>query len=167
MIQKSASFILPTLGLSLSELRSNGFKTTYLGDARLSNWRELLGTKLYVELDSSCTPSFLKKMTQHENYSNLRMDGDNYLIEFDVPAKWRSGVVDKFLEGKYSEIDRDYVKENFPKYTSTNTESVNYQILTKSPELKEYWEIILDVDLDEDAEVWSIPELSDEIKNFS
>lgn len=71
------------------------------------------------------------------------------------------------MEGKYSEIDRDYVKTNFPKYNSNASESINYKILTKSKELKEYWETILDVELDSDAEVWSIPELKDEIKYYA
>jgi hypothetical protein len=44
---------------------------------------------------------------------------------------------------------------------------MNYKILTKSEELKEYWETILDVELDQNAEVWSIPELEDEIKNYA
>lgn len=167
MTQKSASFILPTLGLDYSVLKRNGFQTTYLGDARLSDWRSTLGEKLYVELDSTCSSTYLKELTKHPQYSNLRMDGDNYLIEFDIPKKWKETVVDKFIEGKYSEIDRDYVKTYFPKYTSTASESMNYKILTKSEELKEYWETILDVELDQDAEVWSIPELEDEIKNYA
>lgn len=167
MIQKSASFILPTLGLEYSDLKRNGFQTTYLGDARLADWKSTLGQKLYVELDSTCSSTYLKELTQHPQYSNLRMDGDSYLIEFDIPKKWTTSVVEKFMEGKYSEIDRDYVKTNFPKYTSSASESINYKILTKSKELKEYWETILDVELDPDAEVWSIPELKDEIKYYA
>ena len=94
------------------------------------------------------------------------LDEERILFVFNIPSKWKETVVEPFLQGKYSEIDREYVKRYFPEsvYKSGNKEpSVNYMILNKDELLKNYWENMLDVDLDEDAEVWSKVDLEREI----
>lgn len=71
----------------------------------------------------------------------------------------KSSIVRPFIQGKYSLIDRDYVDKYF-KNGLPESENVNYQVLTKSPILKKYWEYVLSipernrmVTLADDAEV--------------
>lgn len=166
MTQKSNSFILPTLGLDFPRISRGGFKTTYLGDARISSWKEKLGKQLLLKFEdpSISTINYLESQeTFVERYS---LDDTNEIFVFTIPTKWTDGVVSPFLEGKYSEIDRDYVKAYFPKTINKLNgvePSVNYMILNKDKTLKTYWESLIDTELDEDAEVWPIPELEDEI----
>ena len=87
----------------------------------------------------------------------------------------KNTIIVPFLKGKYSEIDRDYVTKYFKQQEFVGYDSwgypqyrelINYKVLTKSPDLKEYWEKRLDVELDPDAEVWSRPEEENEILNY-
>lgn len=86
-----------------------------------------------------------------------------YKIEFF--PKYKDTVVSPFMEGKYSKIDQNYVNRFFSPYVFNGEElvpSYNYMILTKSPILKQMWEDAIGVELDEEAEVWSKPEIDDE-----
>ena len=88
-------------------------------------------------------------------------------VVLQIPEGYRDTVVKPFLAGKYSKIDRDYVRRYYePKRRNVAgiyEDSYNYKILTKHPEIRDWWEYRLGTSLPEDAEVWPKPEKEDEI----
>lgn len=165
-VQKSSSFLLPILDLNFHELTSNGFINTFVADAK---WMDDLGSNILVLFNSeSITSEFISKLRAHKLYKKDYQVDDGLMFVFDL-SEWREKVVLPFLDGKYSQIDRDYVKKYFPEKIYQGgvlAQSVNYKILTKHEDLRYYWEAIIDTSLPEDAEVWSKPELTDEVFNY-
>jgi len=83
--------------------------------------------------------------------------------------------IEPFLKGKYSDINQKlinfypkfvptgkiyYMKGNFPRQIMGAC--LQRKICTKSQDLKYYWEEVIDINLPEDAEVWSKPNLDEE-----
>jgi hypothetical protein len=89
------------------------------------------------------------------------------MFRFSLSPGARENIVKPFLDGKYSKIDRDYVKEHFNKLVSGGSQlSTNWMILNKHESLRKYWEEQIGTTLPQDAEVWSRPEKIDEIYNY-
>lgn len=62
---------------------------------------------------------------------------------FSFPEDFRFKVVIPFLNGKYSQIDREYVEKFFSKkvideHTGKPVDAPNYRILTKDPSVLDY-----------------------------
>ncbi len=115
--------------------------------------------------------SFLRENSEQE----YRVNDNEIGFIWTLTEDQKSTIVAPFLEGKYSKIDRDYVSKNFPEKEFTGFDVfnapqykflVNYKILTKSQELKNWWEERLNCSLPEDAEVWSKPDKKNEIFNY-
>lgn len=106
-----------------------------------------------------------EKFYDTDKFQSTYLVNENHTaIVYKIKADEQEKIVKPFIQGKYSQIDRGYVEKHFtPKGIKTN--SVNYQILTKSPALKKYWENLLEVTLDDDVEVWFKPEYEDEVLN--
>ena len=112
--------------------------------------------------------SFLRENSEQE----YRVSENEIGFIWTLTDEQKSTIVAPFLEGKYSKIDREYVSKHFPEKEFTGFDVfnapqykflVNYKILTKSQELKNWWEERLNCSLPEDAEVWSKPEKKNEI----
>ena len=91
------------------------------------------------------------------------------MIILRMPRYVKEEIVDPFLKGKYSEIDRTYVRSHFKQVIMNGYEGIfskNWMVLNKSPHLKREWESILGVELPEDAEVWSRPTKNEEVYNY-
>lgn len=74
---------------------------------------------------------------------------DGYLVfKFKIPIQYLANVVKPFLEGRYSEIDKVYLK-NFPPNLLA--------VVNKATSWRNYWEKSIGVPLPKDAEVWSTP----------
>lgn len=90
------------------------------------------------------------------------------LIEF--PEDYKQTIVQPFLEGKYSKINRQYVNQYYKPFTMNEhgerIMSRNWMILHKHDDLRKEWENILDMNLPDDAEVWSRPTKYEEVYNF-
>jgi hypothetical protein len=70
-----------------------------------------------------------------------------------------------FLDGKYSKFRPEY-KERFPKYitdskTGRQQRTIMSEIINKSSTLRKYWSDKIGVNLDEEQEVWSRPNLEE------
>jgi len=93
--------------------------------------------------------NIMDKMEAHDQFVDCYEPYDEHImVVFELPKKDYVTVIKPFLEGKYSKIDKKYVRLNFRDKNSTN-----YQILSKDPELKEYWEDTLNTTLPSGAEV--------------
>ena len=84
-------------------------------------------------------------------------------------------IIMPFVKGKYSQINRTYVKENFPEKELIGMDVfgrqqfrklTNWKILNRDESLKDWWEEKLAVSLPEGAEVWSRPEKAQEIFKY-
>lgn len=147
-MQKSTSFILPLFNISYN----NSIIKTYLS-CPFFQGNDKLNEFFYIE---TIDINLLRMLKSHPRYYRIILTPKNtYLVVFNYTTEEKLNIVRPFINGKYSEIDRDYVSQSFPVYTSTGVLSGNYAILTKSPTLKKYWEDRIGVTLDDDAEVWS------------
>jgi len=158
---KASLFILPMLpGNRVTYLFDKSLINCFIGTDTHSDVIALLyrfsGDMKFVQFEDS-----LKKM---ENFK-LSLDTSNrtVLYIFDVPHKhW--GNFYNFLEGKYSKFDENY-KKRILRFHNTGKDGTLGKILYKSKSRKKQLEKVLDLNIliDDDAELYSIPDLSEEI----
>ncbi len=113
-----------------------------------------------------CTHSYSTIITNHANFKfNIEKEGRHYAV-FEVPVFYQSEVP-KFREGKYSTFSvqakelikkKSGLKYKSPTFSGKFETSLELLALDKDKELKTYWEKKLNVKLDEDAELMSIPD---------
>lgn len=94
-----------------------------------------------------------------ELYDVRACDMGKVMIVMEIPDKYKN-LRKLFIEGSYSLFPEEYMRTY---YSST----VQFDIWSKSPELKKSLESQLNVKLDKTAELDSIPELSEEIFNYN
>lgn len=75
-------------------------------------------------------------------------------------------IVEPFLNGKYSKIDRQYVTSKFP-IIEGRTRSLNREILDMSPRIRDYQSNRIGIKLPDNAEVWDKPVQAKEVFGFS
>lgn len=168
----SHSLLIPLL--KLSRRVSSVIDTTYIGHIDFEG-EDKWGNYLYLAI----SPEFLddlvlSELRNHNQYASEIDDVDFVLFAFRFTPQQKASIVIPFTLGKYSEIDREYVKQNFPMYNG-NQVSFNWRILHKDiwqlPKsimgLREYWLRRIGQPIPEDAEVWSKPKKEEEIFNFT
>jgi hypothetical protein len=142
---------------------------TYLGNSEYES-NEDWGNFFYVELREDTPTILLSKARINEAYQHEydTLTGSIMLI-FRISDYQKDHIVTPFIKGKYSEIDRAYVREHFSQYIQGQL-SFDYRILTKdkyTPSrfilIRDYWKRQIGIALPEDAEIWSIPSKEDEI----
>lgn len=168
----SGSLLVWTLGHLPAEFYTK-LDNTYIGNRDwegTDNW----GDYYYVRTKTDYSKSLLKELRDHKMYIDYYCDDDgNTIIVFRFSNEQKEKIVQPFIEGKYSEIDRDYVKKYFRRTTSSGRISTNWQILNKAKELWKHWMQELNVtpyiriNIPEDAEVWSKIKKELEILNFT
>jgi hypothetical protein len=159
-INKSRIFILP-----FYELATEPFNivNTYLSN------KEYYGTEdiadyFYVEL-KSWNPNFKNKYYVNHYHT----EHNTVMLVLMVPDELKK-IRDKFIEGKYSEFDEAYIERFFNRNYAVVGHNTNYRILKKDNveltknimPLREYWKVILDTELPENAELLSKPNLRKE-----
>lgn len=160
-IQKSLSFLTP----AFININKYPVTNTYLGDVTYygdDRW----GEHFFIEF-GELSDIQLKELRAREDYVfEYYPTTTSTIIVLSIPEEIKTNIVIPFIDGKYSEIDRKYVRNNFSRYTSFGNLSINFLILHKSSILKKYWEEQIGVELPENAEVWSRPEKKDEVLNY-
>jgi hypothetical protein len=159
-MRKITAFVLPILDLGLPYLNKNGFKDSYLGDSEYTGTNEW-GENLFLRFHTDLIQDTLENtLMSSEEFITSYASGENAeytIFVFDLDDQIRETIIKPFLDGKYSEIDRVYVKNNFPKYVKGSNgrlkNSRNYKILHKDPKLAEQWEERLGVTFTEEMEV--------------
>ena len=99
---------------------------------------------------------------------------EKYIFKVKLSKKEVLNICLPFLQGKYSNICRKFVFDNFNEKieveddlgTLVEKTSLSWMILTKNVELKQRWENRLDVTFEEDYELYSVPNLSNEILEY-
>lgn len=172
---KTSSFLVPACDLDIAILLEYGFINAFLGD---ENHNKLDDSQedIYLLFEYNPINNYFEELCSvlrnHENFLEEYDPEEGYvMIRFKLNDKWKH-IKQQLISGKYSLIDREYVKQFFnPKIIVGESpygeylykDSVNYQILMKSPVLKERWEEKLGVVFKDDYEVCSKPDMEEEI----
>ena len=84
---------------------------------------------------------------------------------FALSEEVQKSVVQPFLEGKYSTVDKTYVDAHFPNLPAHRLYG-NRLVFDKSERLRKMWEEKIGVTLADDAEVWPAPRKKDEVYGY-
>lgn len=160
---KSSMFIMPLLG---------GKRTLWFYDKALVN--AFMGIEnefedkivlLYKIYQDPLFTKFLDIIQRFRSFYELRyLDNHHLLVIFNVPTKAQKNF-DRFKNGKYSELSKLY-KLKILEYHKMEVGGVVGQILFKSPNRKKKIEKMIGMEIPDDAEVYSIPNLKTELFNI-
>jgi len=156
---KASLFILPMLPGNRDTFYYDRFLLNcFVGTKDVDNVIAVLfrfsGLKTFASLEDS-----MKKLKSYIKTEDPTKSTVLYL--FKVPRRYQKDF-DKFLEGKYSEMTENY-KYKIMNFHGVDDESSIGQILFKDPYRKEELENLLDMELPKDAELYSIPNMEQEI----
>ena len=157
-------FFVPTLNIDRDILKQNNFINGFSKDVRREIQYENCIYLLFKPADLDKFREFLD-----EEYERTKAIIDDYDYEDGyVVVVYKLDITHKkdfklIKEGKYSQTSKKF-QALFPKtmrvYISTNTfetkTTLQYRIFNKTEDLKEFWEEKLDMQLDENSEVWTI-----------
>ena len=148
-----------------------GFLNAYVQD---HTHEVLYDNHIYFLFDP---PKFTLKFRQ---YIDKIRETDLYEEDYDVSPEYlgKVMVVMKFnpeynqikenvLKGKFSDLSPEYMEKYIPKSDYNGTLSLPFRIYTKHPSLREQLEQRLGTSLSPTAELWSIPDLAEEIYNYN
>lgn len=148
-----STYVLPLLGLNQWSFGS--------GDKFVNSYVAEDDEHIVVE----CTHPYSTIITNHANYKLCFQNNDAHFAVFDVPVFYK-GDIKKFREGKYSQFT-DSAKTLIRKKSGLTYKApvagggfksaLELLALDKDKELKKYWEELLAVKIDKDAELASIP----------
>jgi len=171
---KTSLFLLPLIGMNYHEdyasLMKHGFVNAYLGDDGydivIDNHLFLLFNpeKFTKEFDYFCD-----KLRSHPLYTHEYDCPDNELgkvvFVFSIIPEYVD-IIPLFIKGKYSKFPKNYITSWFSEYQPDGTMSLRWKIFHKHPSLKEKLETDLAVKIDNDTELYDVPNLSEEILNY-
>lgn len=162
---KTSMFLRPLLDLDLIT-QSASYLGTYLGDATLRGQEATWEDKLYVAFRGEVAPLFDQYMRRSPRFVNAYspQEGDTLYV-FELSEDEVAKIVKPFTEGKYSEVDRDYVSKHFPNNPSHRLYG-NRLVFDRSEIMRKAIENELGVTLAKGAEVWSKPKLENELYGF-
>ena len=171
MTQLSTAFILPIF--NFSEIIKKSYSKTYLGH-RDYEGKDKWGNYLYLQVTSELLDGILlSELRNHERYVTELDEEDYVFFVFEFLPFEKENIVDPFLTGKYSQINKDYVNKYFPMRNKNGSVSMNWRILSKDNwdipkeilSLREYWLRRIGSPIPEDDEVWPKPKMEHEIFN--
>lgn len=153
---KTSVFLLPLLGKTKTQLRyTSYYSNTYLS----KDYKALLlvyrftGTSMYKQFEQyMMTDSLCVTHTDHDPYHVVYM--------FAIPREFREDVK-HFVEGKYSKFSKK-LRQRITKFYGNKDASV-IKVIDKDQDFKLQLEKSLGVELPEDSELASKPDLSNEI----
>lgn len=158
---KTTIFLLPLLNKTKLQLKYD----SYFSNAYVSNCKQYLclmyrytGTNLYKTFEESMLQD--KLCVGHLDYDKYHV-----MYIFKIPEMFAEDV-EHFFNGRYSKFSNELKKRILKLYGGEMKESSVFQIINKSPKLKEKIEKELGVSLDKDAELASIPNPENEIYNL-
>lgn len=157
----SSKFLLPLVSSSTVRPYSAAFKNSFMG---AEGYDCDYGKCLFLLYDedsvSDTLDSSLKSVTSFKETYKPSEGEKMYVFELN---EWQQEkVIAPFLEGKYSQIDREYVTKNFPRNPGSKTYR-NRLVLDKDPAMKLHWEKSLGVKLPEGAELYDKPLKENEV----
>jgi hypothetical protein len=161
------------------KLKDLGFLNAYLGDnSHHVQYKDCIYL-LFNTKEPILLQEFIDVWCGEEVAGVYDYEGGYTMVVILYPAKWIR-VYKLFIEGKYSQFPREY-KEMFdkkpnleektlykshPAFTRCSS-SLVWLIFTKSPMLREWVEEQVDESLPANSELWDIPNMDNEIFNYS
>jgi hypothetical protein len=157
-------FFVPTLNIDRDILKQNNFINGFSKDVRREIQYENSIYLLFKPINLDKFRYFLEEEYERTKFIIDDYDyEDGYVVvvyKLDITYKKDFKLI---KEGKYSQTSKKF-QALFPKtmrvYISTNTfetkTTLQYRIFNKTEDLKEFWEEKLDMELDENSEVWTI-----------
>ena len=157
-------FFVPTLNIDRDTLKQNNFINGFSKDIRREVQYKNCIYLLFKPINLDKFRNFLDK--EYERTKSIIDDydyEDGYVVvvyELNITYEKDFKLI---KEGKYSQTSKKF-QELFPKtmrvYVSTNAFetkiTLQYRIFNKTEDLKEFWEEKIDMQLDENSEVWTI-----------
>ena len=166
-------FMVPTLRINREHLQENGFINAYGKDAHkdvqytnsiylLSRPKDLYKFKEFLDEEYARTQSIIDDYDYPDGYVVLVYQlNDKYKEDFEKVRRGEYSKTSKEFQSLFPEIVRinkdGYVREEV---------SLQVRIFKKDPYLKSYWEDKIDVELDEELEVWVIYDEEKETLNL-
>ena len=114
--------------------------------------------------------NYIEKIKQTELYEEDYDIAPEYLGKVMIVMKFKekyNNVKENVLKGKYSDIDPEYMQKYIQVSDFNGMLTLPYKIYTKHPSLKQALEERLNATLSPTAELWSIPEINEEIYNYN
>lgn len=160
----TSSFLLPTLGFSISNLKKRGFINCYLGDDVFYEMTgNLFNQHLFLHFNTweVIKGNFDIGLTAHVNFEyDYDIDVNSCMYVFKIRDKYIPELKN-FKLGRYSRFSDSYLKAFFSKNDQV------YKICKKDPEFWEgYWGQRLGLPYDERNEMWSKPERKNEVFRY-
>ena len=158
-MNKSRIFIFPYYNINPTNLIN-----TYLYNEEYDN--EKLHDYFYVEVENSNVDRF--KNNPHY-VSHYHTEHNSIMIVLNIPEDLKL-IVTLFKQGRFSEFPKDYIENNFKAILPNGSINMNLRILKKDTikmpsnilPIKEYWEIVLDTKLPNNAELLGKPVMRQE-----
>lgn len=161
---KTTNFILPLLGLPISAYRPF-LVNAYLDSLEVRNDSEYSIQIMLRFYGSSSFVNIEKQILNMEGFQNsyTLYDGKFIVYMVDIPEELKPDY-DKILMGKYSRVSQ---KAKSLILEGRHSASSMPKVLSKSPELRKYWEKKLSIKGSpvnlKDQEVWPILDLRQEV----
>jgi hypothetical protein len=157
-------FLTPLIELNYPDsIYTSSYVGTYLGDYEYDS--TAVGEYMFFVYDKEVDEKLHNHFISHPRFkTQYTADEGKVTYVFDIEEEKREKVVKPFLEGKYSQVDRDYVESNFPRHHLRL--AINRKVFDKDPSLKKKWEDAIGLKLPQDAEVWSKPKLEVEVYRY-
>jgi hypothetical protein len=154
-------FMVPTLGINRSSLKTNGFINGYSKDAHRDVQYE---NCVYVLFKPSDLEAFRDFLDGEYERTKLIIDDYDYpdgyvVLVYELDKKYKRDF--EFIRaGKYSKTSKDF-QNLFPKTVKIirngyhkDEVALQHRIFNKTKDLKEYWEDKIDIQFDDDMELW-------------
>lgn len=165
MIEKKKTitsiFMVPTLKIDRIKLMENGFVNGYVSDAKRLPAYESAVYLLFQPKDLDKFRDFLE--SEYDRTKDIideyDYEGGYVVIVYKLNPKFKSDF-NLIREGLYSKTSPEF-QALFPKIVKVQKDglkrdeiSLQYRIFNKTKDLIKFWEDNLDVEFDEDQEIW-------------
>lgn len=153
MANLSSSFIRPLVDIPKKEVYSSSFKDTYMA---AEGYNCEYGKCMFLHYRAPVSDNLDSTLRTSPLYeSTYTPDERNVLYVFRLKEEDYKTVVKPFIEGKYSEVSKDFVEKYFPS-EPTSPLYGNRLVFDKSQRWIDYWSE-RGVEVPEGAEVWNRP----------
>lgn len=112
-----------------------------------------LGEAIYVYVKDDDLGEKLPEFTRPTSYTNSIKSSSGTVFRYEFTEEQKQKIVEPFLQGKYSQIDGEYVRENFQSERKRNA----LMVIKMAEELRLYW-LRRGVEIPQGQEVWSKPD---------
>ena len=166
-------FIVPTLKINRDDLKGNGYINGYMSDVRRDV--QYKGA-VYLLFKPDNLDKFREFLDKEAERTKLLLDDYDYedgfvVVVYKLETKWKADFL-LIKEGKYSKTSKEF-QALFPKVIKIMKNnlhrdeiSLQHRIFRKADDLRQYWEDKIDVNFDDEMEVWDGFEIGNETLNL-